>query len=80
MDAVTNLTSQSSIIFADVTPMKLSQVRHARKMATNTSTEDELVSKKGNVSSSFGSCSVLRFTACSSYNFYRPVCCTFHGV
>ncbi|KAF7642499.1 hypothetical protein LDENG_00256940 [Lucifuga dentata] len=61
-------------------PQSFQQIRHASKMLTNTSTKDELVSKKGNVSSSFGSCSVLRFTAWSPYKRYRPVCCTLHGV
>ncbi|KAF7645024.1 hypothetical protein LDENG_00211560 [Lucifuga dentata] len=58
-------------------PRSFQQVRRASKMLTSASTEDELVSKKGNVSSSFGSCSVLCFTAQISYKLYRPVCCSF---
>ncbi|KAF7666148.1 hypothetical protein LDENG_00119090 [Lucifuga dentata] len=61
-------------------PRSFQQIRRASKMLTDASTEDELVSKKGNVSSSFGSCSVLRFTARSFYKLYRPVCSTLHGV
>ncbi|KAF7642575.1 hypothetical protein LDENG_00255500 [Lucifuga dentata] len=75
-DTVSSFTNQRSVTFADVTPTKLSAGQTCSKMLTNTSTEDELVSKKGNVSS-FGSCSVLRFTARSSYKRYRPVCCSF---
>ncbi|KAF7659556.1 hypothetical protein LDENG_00296720 [Lucifuga dentata] len=52
-------------------PRSFQQVRHASKMLTNTLTEDELVSKKGNVTSSFESCSVLRFRLRSSYKLYR---------
>ncbi|KAF7642590.1 hypothetical protein LDENG_00255280, partial [Lucifuga dentata] len=76
-DTVSDPTTQRSVMFTDVTPVKLSADQMCSKMLTNTSTADELVSKKGNVSSSFGSCSVLRFMARSSYKRYRPICCSF---
>ncbi|KAF7645454.1 hypothetical protein LDENG_00204400 [Lucifuga dentata] len=43
MDAVSNLTNQQPITSC---PRSFQQIRHASKMLTNTSTEDELVSKK----------------------------------